>query len=1244
MADYEVKGTLQLDTKQFDTAVQNAVRRLETLVGNVNGLKSGDTVLDGLNKDLTVTDVEANKAANSVKNAERQMKGLATTTNQARATNTQLTSSFGLASKSARNFNSTLSATNRLMRTLKTTGSIIFGMYAYQFVDAITQSAAATVKAKSEMESYFRALKMTTTEQKSFDRTLDSILKKYPKMNKYQLGETLTSLGTEFNLNVQQMEKIGNVAPMIINEYLRAGRKTEEAILAIKDISQGEFLRLSRETGVGQAEIKAAGWSGDLQDIEGLYTALEKVGKARHWDVIAQKATSLNDVMLITENRFGEFATDLVGRITPSIVGSFNAMIDAMNWLQSSWNSLGAGGQAVALIGGGLIGITAAVDKLYGVMANFATVRAANLMGINAEIAANEGLSRALAETTYAEEMEALAVKHNIESQFAQTVAIQESALARQNESLAVEQAIMAKTKHILSENEELSISEAVDMAIEKLTMARERETQAMYRQELIHQELIERGLIEEEVIIESDAAISRDIFMRELQVDKIRAQQLALEAEALTMETGMSIEEARIALMERENIANMSVAKTIATKIFGLEAETVANQGLIVGLYERLAASPLIVTAYTTEEVAAMGAAGASAALLASLLPIIAVAAAIAIAVAPLIINFNNLSASFDKVSDSLANGQAKIDELKTKQEGYKKTIDELSSKTNLSAKETDRLNEAREGLKYTTDALKAAEEEYAYATRLQTRYTTTVTKVEGQRYENLKKINEELNKNKGTQGQTYVDNTYGMGTAARESVKMQEILAYQEDKRLERNKQLNKELDNAKKSHEDIVKFNQDWNDTYTDREIAMQKMADPNTSGFDKLGAYWDNFWASAKLSWIEFWADPFRDVPRLQEAWSGFESDFNDTLTQLGNDWDSFWQPLSDSLNSFSIGGDWNPFKDWNIESTKQWVNDGFNYSLGDVTTILAEKGVEWFSLGILDGKKTVEGIKQGLANLKSMLEKKWNEAKSSLTNAGNTLKTQAYNAGKGIYDKFKSGIGSIAKIVQDKMDEVVQKIRNAKDDIAKAASDAASAAANPFSWIHIPGFGANGAYGARTGGNRNVKRINTPAYGPSDSFEGALRGILTARGFRNPGSYQFYPNSQKTVGETWNDGAANCFDGAKLILGLGQMFGLRGHMVLGSYNGMGHAAAMVGGKLYDMTQFQKHGRFRGTQGVYFGSQNTNSYGTTNNDRRLIVNVDLSNSTIYGVDDLDNRIKSTSEKVYYELNSPDKARGY
>ena len=1180
MADYEVKGTLQLDTKQFDTAVQNAVRRLETLVGNVNGLKSGDTVLDGLNKDLTVTDVEANKAANSVKNAERQMRGLATTTNQARATNTQLTSSFGLASKSARNFNSTLSATNRLMRTLKTTGSIIFGMYAYQFVDAITQSAAATVKAKSEMESYFRALKMTTTEQKSFDKTLDSILKKYPKMNKYQLGETLTSLGTEFNLNVQQMEKIGNVAPMIINEYLRAGRKTEEAILAIKDISQGEFLRLSRETGVGQAEIKAAGWSGDLQDIEGLYAALEKVGKARHWDVIAQKATSLNDVMLITENRFGEFATDLVGRITPSIVGSFNAMIDAMSWLQSSWNSLGAGGQAVALIGGGLIGITAAVDKLYGVMANFATVRAANLMGINAEIAANEGLSRALAETTFAEEMEARAKEYNVKSQFEQTAAIQ------------------------------------AGVAIQEL---------------------------EAEAFVATDVAISKDTFTRELNVGAIEAERLALEAEALTMETGMSIEEARIALMERENIANMSVAKTIATKIFGLEAETVANQGLIVRLYERLAASPLIVTAHTTEEVAAMGAAGASAALLAALLPIIAVAAAIAIAVAPLIISFNNLSASFDKVSDSLANGQAKIDELKTKQEAYKKTVDELSNKTNLSAQETDRLNEAREGLKYTTDALKAAEEEYAYATRLNTRYTETVNKVEGQRYENLKKINEELNKNKGTQGQTYVDNTYGMGTAARESVKMQEILAYQEEHRLERNKDLNKLLDQSKKSHEDIVKFNQDWNDTYTDREIAMQKMADPNTSGWDKLGAYWDNWWASAKLSWIEFWADPFEGTFNTENLSSAYDG-FNSFLTDMGKSWDSFFQPITDFFNGLSTDSGWDitSLFHFDVPNLQSMLEDGWSQAVSGVQSILDQEGANWSSWGRTSGTKTVTSIKQGLSQLAQMMRGKLEEGRQAIINKGNEWKTQAYNGARGIYDSVKNGIGDIAGIVKGKFDEVVQKIRNIKTDLSNAAQDAANAITNPFSWIHIPGLtGANGAYG----GNKNIKRVNAPVYGPNDGFEGALRGILTARGFRKPSSYEFYPNSQKTIGETWNDGAANCFDGAKLILGLGQMFGLRGHMVLGSYNGMGHAAAMVGGKLYDMTQFQKHGRFRGTNGVYFGGGNNRSYGDNNiNNRELIVNVDLSNSLIYGIDDLDKRIKQSAKEAYYELNSPDKARGY
>ena len=96
-------------------------------------------------------------------------------------------------------------------------------------------------------------------------------------------------------------------------------------------------------------------------------------------------------------------------------------------------------------------------------------------------------------------------------------------------------------------------------------------------------------------------------------------------------------------------------------------------------------------------------------------------------------------------------------------------------------------------------------------------------------------------------------------------------------------------------------------------------------------------------------------------------------------------------------------------------------------------------------------------------------------------------------------------------------------------------------------------------------------------------------------------------------------------------------------------------AMVAGKLYDMTQFQKRGVFRGTPGVVFGSNEKshsskrvsgpNGSNSKKGDVTIFnVNNDFSNARIYGIDDLDNHIKETTKETFYELNSPDNAVGY
>lgn len=125
--------------------------------------------------------------------------------------------------------------------------------------------------------------------------------------------------------------------------------------------------------------------------------------------------------------------------------------------------------------------------------------------------------------------------------------------------------------------------------------------------------------------------------------------------------------------------------------------------------------------------------------------------------------------------------------------------------------------------------------------------------------------------------------------------------------------------------------------------------------------------------------------------------------------------------------------------------------------------------------------------------------------------------------------------------------------------------------------------------------RDFKDGKQPTINPGN-FESLLRKILTARGFNNPGTYEFYYNSQRSNQQVWDQVRCNCFDGAEMILEIGRMLGMSGHMVHGSWNGIGHVAAMINGQIYDMTQFQKRGGiFRGGSGVSFGSTSGSTGG-------------------------------------------------
>ena len=178
--------------------------------------------------------------------------------------------------------------------------------------------------------------------------------------------------------------------------------------MAVKDILQGEFQRLSRETGVKGDQLKEAGWSGDKKDVMGLLEALDKVGKARNWDTFVMKANSLNDAVLILQNRFSEWSADMVERIQPTIVGVFNSLMTvAQNFggiITSVADWLGGNGIGQSIVKwGGLVTVltslgfaliharTGATLLQISQMGLTKTI-GATILGIEAETVANNGL------------------------------------------------------------------------------------------------------------------------------------------------------------------------------------------------------------------------------------------------------------------------------------------------------------------------------------------------------------------------------------------------------------------------------------------------------------------------------------------------------------------------------------------------------------------------------------------------------------------------------------------------------------------------------------------------------------------------------------------------------------------------------------------------------------------------------------------------------------------------------------
>ena len=231
---------LQSDSLNVEQAINTMNSIFQAFGNSLSGISvklNGISVAEREVATATRTSTEAQLQAISSLNANRNaVMGLITGENQLSNAKKKVASSSSQESagiqRSNASMNQGVSSANRLttattrlgkaMSSLRMMGSLVGSMLAYNFAHKLLVATGETIHAKSEMEGYFKMLNFGQRDINGFNSALDKTVAQFQRVNKYSLGETISSIGVEFNLTTKEMEKAMNIIIMLAASLLLA--------------------------------------------------------------------------------------------------------------------------------------------------------------------------------------------------------------------------------------------------------------------------------------------------------------------------------------------------------------------------------------------------------------------------------------------------------------------------------------------------------------------------------------------------------------------------------------------------------------------------------------------------------------------------------------------------------------------------------------------------------------------------------------------------------------------------------------------------------------------------------------------------------------------------------------------------------------------------------------------------------------------------------------------------------------
>lgn len=222
---------------------------------------------------------------------------------------------------------------NKSIGLLGATLSNFGGMVIYDFAMGIVEAGKASINASSQLDYFAKRLgnmegktKLSTQQFKKFKTDLGGLQKEFRKVDMTAVGASAEELAVKLQLPSSSLKNLSETIAVTSSAFVKEGRTQEDAILAVSDALDGQFMKL-KELGISQAELKENGWNGDLNDkqslLEGLNNTLEKMGFAD----TARDITTVDEAMSALTIAGGQLLQKIFVPLTPILIGIVEAFI-----------------------------------------------------------------------------------------------------------------------------------------------------------------------------------------------------------------------------------------------------------------------------------------------------------------------------------------------------------------------------------------------------------------------------------------------------------------------------------------------------------------------------------------------------------------------------------------------------------------------------------------------------------------------------------------------------------------------------------------------------------------------------------------------------------------------------------------------------------------------------------------------------------------------------------------------------